>query len=134
MTRKAVGALVGLALLSALTACGDNRTEGESRPADSPTSDLPLADACALVETALVETGANEGGREEIAAFTREALDLYARSDPDAQAALEGLLEAASQYGKGTGGDGVVAEQAEFSNSLDELADECKAVGSSALQ
>ncbi|WP_418060812.1 hypothetical protein [Pimelobacter simplex] len=135
MMRKALGAITALALLGALTACGggNDGASPEARPADEPTSDLRLKDACPLIEQALLDTGANTGGRDEIAAFTREALDLYARSEAEAQAALEGLVQASSQYGQG-GVDGVVAEQAEFSNALDELAAECKAVGSSALQ
>lgn len=135
MTRKALGAIAAMALIGALAACGGNDDEAssEARSAGEPPSDLRLKDACQLIEQALVDTGANEGGRDEIAAFTREALDLYARSEADAQAALEGLVQASSQYGQ-EGADGVVAEQAEFSSALDDLAAECKAVGSSALQ
>jgi len=138
MMRKALGALTGLLLAVSLAACGgDEEPEVSSEPAntdtpsETPTVILDMLDACRLLEQQVSKYGDSEADRSEFAAYLAT---LAGSSDPETRAALLRIASAAANEYGGEGLDDVVARQAEYSDSLDNMATECKAVGSSALQ
>lgn len=142
MNRKALGTLAALALLGALSACSSDdepATSGAERtpattdaaPQQTPTAALGMRDACDFIDEKFSTFPDSDEGRDELAGYMAR---LALSADRATRAALLRIASAAANEAGGEGLDDVVARQAEFDHSLDNMAAECKAVGSSALQ
>ncbi|GEB16660.1 hypothetical protein NSI01_49750 [Pimelobacter simplex] len=138
MIRKALGALTGLLLAVSLASCGgDEEPEVSSEPAntgapsETPTVVLDMLDACRLLEQQVSKYGDSEADQEQFAAYLTT---LAGSSDPETRAALLRIASAAANEYGGEGVDDVLDRQGEYLDALDNMAAECKAVGSSALQ
>lgn len=138
MMRKALGAIVGLLLAVSLAACGgDEEPEVSSEPANSdapseaPTVVLDMLDACRLLEQQVTKYSDSEADQDQLAAYLAT---LAISADRATRAALLWVASAAANESSGEGVDGVLEKQGDYLDALNNMAAECKAVGSSALQ
>lgn len=128
--RRAV--TIGAALLLLLVGCS---SDGEGDPPSDETEieAVSLADTCPEVEAALPNGFLPPASKWET--YAGELDELAAAGDTETQNALAGLQDAVDTLADDppAGNQFLDADQALLS-ALDNLADRCKAVGSSALQ
>lgn len=94
---------------------------------------MSLRDTCPEVEVVIRDLGSFPEAAPADAARARVA-QLSDAGDTETQNALAGLVDALSAMAVAQPGDQYVDADRALISSLDNLADRCKAVGSSALQ
>lgn len=122
--------LTAAVLLAALTACGGSSENAGAAEPTAPATEVTsveLAPSCEAISDAL--SGVDPYDQVQMRSFVDRFVEIQNAADDQARAALNPIADPAVALVNGAGLDA----HKQFIDAIDALADDCRAVGSTAL-